>query len=192
MNSTLDHEELARFFTERRADLVRFASLQLRDPALAEDVVQETFLAAERNAAGFDGRSSLKTWIFVILKNKVLDAMRRRQREVPASQIDGQADGAESAETLFNQRGFWATEHRPHRWADPDDSLEEQEFWRVFELCIDGLPTRPAQVFSMRELLGLATKDICRELSISTSNCWVLLHRARLSLRACLEASWFT
>lgn len=184
-------EELQSYYSERRTDLLRFAELQLRDAAMAEDVVQETLLAAERGVKNFKGRSSIKTWLYSILKRKIIDALRSRRRETPISQIGNAAEDDEGFDSLFDQRGFWSTEHKPHRWSDPDESLEQQQFWKIFELCLDGLPERTAQVFSMRELLGLETNEICKELSISTSNCWVILHRARTGLRECLEENWF-
>lgn len=184
-------DELKGYSMERRRDLVRFAALQLRDWEMAEDVVQEALLAAERNIGQFEGDASLKTWLFSILRNKIVDVLRSRRRETPISQM-GRLEGDEGrANDLFDQRGFWATEHKPHRWANPDESLEQQEFWRIFELCLEGLPERTAQVFAMRELLGLETEEICKELSISASNCWVILHRARAGLRECLEERWF-
>jgi RNA polymerase sigma-70 factor, ECF subfamily len=182
-------DDLRHYSGEQRPDLIRFAALQLRDPALAEDVVQETLVAAEQGFEQFAGRSSIKTWVFSILKRKIVDALRTRLREVPVSQMGNSDDGG--LDELFDQRGFWATEHRPHRWTDPEESLEQQQFWQIFELCLDGLPERTARVFSMRELLGLETDEICKELSISTSNCWVILHRARMGLRLCLEERWF-
>lgn len=185
-------EELYNLFGERRSDLVRFAPLQLRDPSLAEDVVQEALLAAEQGIGDFAGRSSVKTWVYSILKRKIIDALRTRHRETPISQLGNSAEDGEELDDLFDQRGFWATEHRPHRWSDPEDALEQQQFWQVFELCLDVLPERTARVFSMRELLGLDTEEICQALSISTSNCWVILHRARMGLRLCLEERWFT
>lgn len=185
-------EQIQGFFGEHRSDLVRFATLQLRDPAMAEDVVQETLIAVLQGHTEFANRSSLKTWVFSILKRKVIDALRVRQREVPISQLGAGDEETEGHDALFDRRGFWANEHRPHRWADPDDSFEQQQFWRVFELCLDHLPERTSRVFMMREFLELETDDICRELSITTSNCWVILHRARMSLRLCLEDSWFT
>ncbi len=185
-------DELYNLFGERRSDLVRFATLQLRDPSLAEDVVQEALLAAEQGIGDFAGRSSVKTWVYSILKRKIIDALRTRHRETPISQLGNSAEDGEELDDLFDQRGFWATEHRPHRWSDPEDALEQQQFWRVFELCLDVLPERTARVFSMRELLGLDTEEICQALSISTSNCWVILHRARMGLRLCLEERWFT
>lgn len=185
-------DRLQGFFGEHRADLVRFATLQLRDPAMAEDAVQETLIAVLQGHAEFANRSTVKTWVFSILKRKIIDALRVRQREVPISQLGDSDEEREGFDTLFDQRGHWATQHRPHRWADPDDSLEQQQFWRVFELCLDHLPERTSRVFMMREFLELDTDEICQELAITTSNCWVILHRARMSLRLCLEETWFT
>ena len=184
-------DELEVFFGERRDDLVRFAVLQLRDESTAEDVVQEALIAAMQGIEKFQGRSSLKTWVFSILKRKIIDAMRSKRREISVSQIKSGEDEEHDFSELFDRKGHWATEHKPHRWTEPEDTLEQKQFWTVFELCIDHLPTRTAQVFSMRELLGLDTDEICKELSISTSNCWVILHRARLGLRNCLEQEWF-
>jgi len=185
-------DELHGFFGEQRPDLVRFAALQLRDPSLAEDVVQETLMAALQGIKQFEGRASLKTWVFSILKRKIIDALRAGRREVTASQLTSGNEDERDFDELFNERGFWATEHKPHRWTEPEDSLEQKQFWHIFELCLDHLPTRMAQVFSMRELLGLETEEICKELAITTSNCWVILHRARMGLRLCLEEEWFT
>jgi RNA polymerase sigma-70 factor (ECF subfamily) len=186
-----DNDELQAFFAERRSDLVRFAALQLRDQHLAEDAVQETLMAAMQAIDRFEGRSSLKTWVFSILKRKIIDVLRSTRREVSTSQMSSNSDEERDFDELFNERGFWATEHKPHRWTEPEDSLEQQQFWSIFELCLDHLPTRTAQVFSMRELLGLDTDEICKELAISTSNCWVILHRARMGLRLCLDEQWF-
>ncbi len=185
-----DSENLETFFQERREDLVRFAQIQLRDQSLAEDTVQETLMAALQAIDQFQGRSSLKTWVFSILKRKIIDVMRSRRRETTVAQMSSGDDDWDYDE-LFNRRGFWATEHKPHRWTEPEDSLEQQQFWRIFELCLDHLPERTAQVFSMRELLGLDTDEICKELEITSSNCWVILHRARMGLRVCLEEQWF-
>lgn len=184
-------EQIQGFFGEHRSDLVRFASIQLRDPAMADDVVQETLIAVLKGHREFANRSSVKTWVFSILKRKIIDALRVRQREVPISQLGGNDEEHDGFDALFDQRGFWATQHRPHRWADPDDSLEQQQFWRVFELCLDHLPERTSRVFMMREFLELDTEEICQELAISPSNCWVILHRARMGLRLCLEETWF-
>jgi RNA polymerase sigma-70 factor (ECF subfamily) len=182
-------DDIAAFFAAGRGDLVRFAALQLRDHSLAEDVVQETMIAAMQKADQFAARSSIKSWVFAILKRKIIDALRARGREPPPEEPTAERDGR--LDEQFNARGHWAAGHRPQRWYDPEDSLEQQQFWRIFELCLDGLPERTAQVFAMRELLGLETDEICGALAISASNCWVILHRARMGLRLCLEQRWF-
>ena len=92
---------------------------------------------------------------------------------------------------LFDRRGHWQPEAKPGRWADPEASFEQQQFWKVFEACLDHLPEKTARVFMMREILGLETDEICKETGISSSNCWVVLHRARSGLRICLETEWF-
>lgn len=175
-----------------RGDLLRFARLQLRDTASAEDAVQETLIAALAGAGKFESRASLKTWVFSILRNKVVDLIRIRSREVAASSLadDDEGDEALSAE-LFDRSGHWQKEAQPGRWHDPEASFEQQQFWTIFEACLDHLPEKTARVFMMREVLGLDTDEICQETGISASNCWVVLHRARLALRVCLEQKWF-
>jgi RNA polymerase sigma-70 factor, ECF subfamily len=187
--ATADDVEV--FIRERRRDLVRFAALQLRDQALAEDVVQDTSIAALQGAGQFSGRSSIRTWVYSILKRKIIDAFHARSREITVSELTTGDDDQDVAESLFNQRGFWATEHRPHRWTEPEDTLEQQQFWTVFEVCLDQLPAKLSRVFMMREMLEMDTDTICKELGITTSNCWVILHRARMGLRLCLDERWF-
>jgi RNA polymerase sigma-70 factor (ECF subfamily) len=175
-----------------RPDLLRFARLQLRDAGAAEDAVQETLLAALTGSHRFESRSSYKTWLISILRNKIIDIIRSQGREVTASSLaDDEADDDSLADSLFDRRGHWKDAARPGRWADPEASFEQQQFWRVFEACLDHLPEKTARVFMMREFLGFETDEICKETGISSSNCWVVLHRARAGLRACLEDSWF-
>jgi RNA polymerase sigma-70 factor (ECF subfamily) len=175
-----------------RPDLLRFARLQLRDAGAAEDAVQETLLAALQGSHGFESRSSYKTWLIAILRNKIIDIIRAQSREVSASSLaDDDAGDDLLSESLFDQRGHWQPEAQPGRWGDPQASFEQQQFWRVFEACLDHLPEKTARVFMMREILGLETEEICKETGISSSNCWVVLHRARSGLRICLETEWF-
>lgn len=172
---------------ELRPQMLRFARLQLRSDAAAEDAVQEALLAAMVGADGFAGAAALKTWVFSILRNKIVDDIRRRAREPemrPAQDEEG-----DEIDEMFLADGHWA--EMPSTWADPEASLEQQQFWTIFEACLDGVPAKPGRVFMMREFLGLSTEEICKELAISTSNCWVLLHRARLGLRECLSLRWF-
>jgi RNA polymerase sigma-70 factor (TIGR02943 family) len=175
-----------------RPDLLRFARLQLRDAGAAEDAVQETMLAALQGSHAFESRSSYKTWLIAILRNKIIDIIRGQSREVSATSLaDDDAGDDLLTEALFDQRGHWQPETQPGRWADPEASFEQQQFWKVFEACLDHLPEKTAHVFMMREILGLETDEICKETGISSSNCWVVLHRARLGLRTCLETRWF-
>ncbi|MCF8152020.1 MAG: sigma-70 family RNA polymerase sigma factor [Burkholderiaceae bacterium] len=174
-----------------RPDLLRFARLQLRDAGAAEDAVQETMLAALVGSDRFQSRSSYKTWLISILRNKIIDIIRSQSREISASGLSDDDAGDDLTDALFDRRGHWQETARPGRWADPEASFEQQQFWAVFEACLDLLPERTARVFMMREFLGLETDEICKEASISSSNCWVVLHRARMSLRTCLETKWF-
>lgn len=171
-----------------RPRLLRFARLQLRDEAAAEDAVQEALLAATTHSGRFEGAAAASTWAFAILKNKITDEFRRRSRQ-PVADQELEDALEEQLEGQFDHRGHWA--EPPPAWSDPEASLEQKRFWEVFEACIAGLPQRPARIFGMRELLGMETDEICKELGISSSNCWVLLHRARLGLRDCLSRRWF-
>jgi RNA polymerase sigma-70 factor (ECF subfamily) len=166
-----------------RHDMLRFARLQLRDPHLAEDAVHEAIAAALRSG-GYSGRAQLKTWVFAILRNKIVDVIRERSRH-PSEPYVEEPDPELKAQ--FKSNGHWAREQRPTTWRDPETSLANDQFWAIFEACLDALPENPARVFMMREHLGLEVKEICTELAISENNCWVLMHRARMRLRKCLE-----
>lgn len=174
-----------------RTDMFRFAQLQLRDSETAEDMVQEAIEAALRNAHTFAGNSSLKTWVFSILKNRIIDHLRQAGRTVPMSSlVEEGEDWQERLEAFFNERGGWQHSSRPKAWPDPAQSMQNRQFWVVFEACLDHLPPNTGRVFMMREFLGLEADEICAQLAISTSNCHVILHRARLKLRACLGNGW--
>lgn len=172
-----------------RPYLLRYALLQLRDQDLAEDAVQETLLAALEGNARFSGKSTHKTWLTGILKHKIIDHIRRQSREQPLVAGDSDASEAEAVDALFLENGHWR--QRPSDWGDPDKALENKAFMAVFEQCAKNMPAKTARAFMMREVMELDTTDICKELDVSTTNCWVILHRARLSLRECLEMKWF-
>lgn len=165
-------------------DMLRFARLQLRDEAAAEDAVQEAFASAYEKHDSFAGKSSLRTWVFSILRNKIIDALRaRRGIEIPAADM--------TTDAFFDDEEHWTEEAWPSEWGDPEQSLEAQQFWTVFEACLYRLQEAAARAFMLREMMGFETDEICATLKITTSNCGVLLHRARLALRACLEHKWF-
>ena len=174
-----------------RADMMRFAQMQLRNSEIAEDLVQESIEAALRHSTSFAGQSSLKTWVFAILRNRIIDHLRQAVRTVAMSTLveDGD-DWQERLESFFNERGGWRDGPRPATWPTPEESMETKQFWNIFETCLDHLPTNTGRVFMMREFLGFESNEICSQLGISTSNCHVILHRARLKLRGCMESGW--
>ena len=168
---------------DERPYLLRYASLQLRDRHTAEDCVQEALVAALAGEASFGGRSNLRTWLTVILKHNIVDAIRRGSRETAVAPDEA------GFEALFNERGHWVD--TPPAWDEPDASLEQQQFLAALEACLERLPAKTAQAFMMREHLGYETPDICKELGLTATHCWVLLHRARMALRECLQLNWF-
>lgn len=174
---------------KHRPQLLRFALLHLRDRTAAEDAVQETLLAALQAGGRFDGRSSVRTWLIGILKHKIADHLRSQVRERPLERED-EDRAAEEVEAMFGEDGHYA--ERPSDWHNPDQALQQRRFFDALERCMQALPVNTARAFMMREVLGMETGEICKELGISATNCWVLLHRARMALRACLENSWFS
>lgn len=188
MAATADPAEIER----HRDYLLRYASLQLRDAGAAEDAVQDTLIAALEGRERFAGKSSVKTWLTGILKHKIIDHVRRQSREQPLLAGTGDNDErseAEAIDALFLEDGHWR--QPPSDWGDPDTALQNKAFLEVFEQCAKGMPARIARAFMMREVMDMDTDEICKALEVSTTNCWVMLHRARLSLRECLEIKWF-
>ncbi len=174
-----------------RADMLRFAYLQLRNRETSEDLVQDSIEAALRHSSSFAGQSTLKTWVFAILRNRIIDHLRRASRTVTMSSlVDDSDDWQERLETLFNERGAWRDASRPVAWPNPEESMRTRQFWAVFEACLDHLPANISRVFMMREFLGFDSAEICTQLGITTSNCHVILHRARLKLRGCMDSGW--
>jgi len=182
--------EFGKELERQRGYLLRVARLQLRDAALAEDVVQDTLAAALTAQGGFTGKSTVKTWLTGILKHKIVDAIRRKQRDpISASTLDEEAD-LEDFEGLFKDNGAW--QQPPADWGDPEQALSRRQFFDVMQFCLDKLPPNTARVFMMREVMELSSEEICKELTITANNLWVILYRARMSLRECLEANWFS
>lgn len=182
-------------FTEvesHRGYLLRFATAKLRDAEQAEDVVQEALVSALDGLGGFAGQSSLRTWLTSILKFKIIDFQRRviteRAHFAAAPEEDDSAD-PEWMDRMFDETGHWSP--RLAEWSNPDSALEQKQFFDAFERCMDKLPKAASRVFFKREVMGVDTDEICKEEEITASNCWVMLHRARLALRECLDRNWF-
>ena len=179
--------ELGEIETHRRA-MFKFAMLQLRDETIAEDCVQEALTAALQSAERYAGQSSVRTWLIGILKHKILDHFRKASREQTYTVGDDETS-LDDFDALFLEDGHYADP--PAVWANPEQALSESEFFEVLEACMDRLPKNTARVFKMREVMGLEISEICKELSITANNCWVLVYRARMVLRECLEMRWF-
>ncbi|MEO6927997.1 MAG: sigma-70 family RNA polymerase sigma factor [Casimicrobiaceae bacterium] len=172
-----------------RSYLLRVAQLQLRDRDAAEDAVQETLLAALTAEAGFSGKSTLKTWLTGILKHKIVDTIRRRQREpLLMASLEEETD-LDDFDGLFKRNGAW--DAPPADWGDPVAALDRRQFFDVMDFCLEKLPANSGRVFMMREVMELESDEICKELRITANNLWVILYRARVSLRQCLEQHWF-
>lgn len=168
--------------------LFRFAMLRLRDRSAAEDLVQETFLAALTNRNSFSGGSSEATWLVGILKHKIADHFRRHAREayLPDEGFPGAGE-----DDRFNAAGRWV--QGPADWGgNPADFVRQKDFIEQFKKCLSGLSPRQADVFTLREIEGVEAGEICKILKVTQTNLWVILHRARMLLRRCLETHWFT
>lgn len=171
--------------------LFRYALLRVREPAIAEDLVQETFLAALKAADRFTGKSSERSWLVGILKHKIIDHYRKSSREQPVEFID---DLPKTLEEDFAS-GYWRHDEGrgPKEWAldDPATPFQQKEFWTTLDNCLSHLPAKTAQAFILREVEDVDSEEVCKVLRVSATNLWVMIHRARMQLRKCLELNWF-
>lgn len=184
---------------QHRTYLLRFARLQLRNDAWAEDAVSDTLLAALAKPHAFENKSQLKTWLVGILKHKVIDVLRVQTRESSINfDVEGDGDGSDEVDVLmFRPDGHYVA--MPTSWdaMDPDSNdhperlLHTQQFIQILETCTEKLPAVQGRIFLMREWLELSVDEICKELDVTSTNLYVQLHRARMRLRECLEIKWF-
>ena len=170
--------------------LFRYALRRLHNTAHAEDVVQETLLAAFQARTSYSGRASEKTWLTGILKHKIIDFIRKQVRESTVDDINALSDVAAGSgvDDLFDARGHWI--HPPQDWGNPVKALHNHQFIENFEHCLERLKPAHAQIFALKELVGQSIDEICKELGITATNCSVILYRARMGLRRCLEIRW--
>jgi len=165
--------------------LYRYALSRLRNGEASEEVIQQTFLAALEHRDQFAGKGSERGWLLGILKRKIIDLIRQHNRT--SSLPDD--DGGDPSDACFDRQGNWKTELRS-AIRHPLDSLGREEFWQILRGCLQTLPERQADVFALREMDELGTEEICKDLEITASNLWVLLHRARLRLAICMKSRW--
>jgi RNA polymerase sigma-70 factor (ECF subfamily) len=178
---------------KHRPHLVKFAMAQLRNATYAEDAVQETMVAAIQGAEGFSGQSSVRTWLIGILKHKIIDHFRRQSREAPLPDLADETS-LEDLDARFGPDGHFLENPMlapGANWGNPESSLSQSRFFDVLEACMARLPPNTARIFNMREIMGMETEEICKELGITPTNSWVMLYRARTALRECLQTNWF-
>lgn len=178
---TIAFEQLA----EHRAYLMKVARLELRDEHLAEDCVSDVLTQAYEHREKFRGESSLRTWLTSILRNRIIDLLRKQWREQPLDD----APGENEFDNLFDDSGHYA--EMPGAVRDPAELAQQDGFLAAVQRCVDRLPKRIGQVFVLREVFGSDTKELCKDLGLTSSNVWVQLYRARMMLRTCLEKTGF-
>lgn len=191
-----DHEEIEdqlhnpAFLQDLRQQMIKFAFLQLSSLLQAEDVVQEALTSAFQHLDSFKGRAAFKTWVFAILKNKIIDVIRQKSRLVAMTELFKDEESELSIDALFDASGHWHKYEAPQAWQSPEEMMEQADFWIIFEACLNHLPAKYAQVFMMREVIELSSNEICSKLELSISNFNVLMYRSRTRLRECLENKW--
>lgn len=187
MKKTNMETDPARWLQEYGDVLFGYALKRLHNTTQAEDVVQETLLAALKASASYSGLSSEKTWLVGILKHKITDLIRKQVRESTVDNIHALSDSSveKGIDELFDDRGHWI--RPPQDWGNPEKMLHNQQFMEFFRLCLERLKPMHAQIFSLKELSGQTIEDICNELDVTATNCSVMLYRARMGLRRCLE-----
>lgn len=166
-----------------RTQMLTFAQLQVNQADLAEDLVQEAFLSAFKNLANFKRQSAFKTWIFAILKNKIIDYLRQKGRFVLESELEDE----NTNNSFFDEKGHWKPEYHPSELQGEEETVYSDEFWLIFETCLTCLPAKQAKIFMMREFLELSSEEICQETHLTSSNLHTTLYRARLQLQNCLS-----
>lgn len=166
--------------------MYRYALRRISDTETAQDLVQEALVGAVAAYKSFKRQSSIKTWLIAILKRKIVDYYRKKSRQGNVTDVEMVADAADE---LFDETGHWRT--TPIKWqTNPDDVYEQKEFMDVLYHCLGQLPNRLAEAFMLREFEELETQELCRRMDISESNSWVMLYRARVQLRNCIQVKW--
>lgn len=191
INYTQNHSPEPQKWVTRYADyLYTYAISRINDEEQARDLVQETFLAALERIDKFEGRSSERTWLTAILKNKIVDVYRKKSSGL-AQKTEVLQAGQEQQDFFNADDGHWNTAHKPQKFGiEQDDPLMNKEFAKILQLCMRKLPSLWLSVFTMKHMDDQTTEFICAELKVSSSNFWVIIHRAKLNLRACLQKNW--
>jgi len=179
--------EIAALFEQNADYLYNYAITRVNDQQTAEDLVQDTFISALKNYGSFKARSKASTWLIAILKNKIIDLYRKKVREFHKESLDELSN----LDDFFNEKGHWKSESLPQDWkVDSAKQLEQKEFYETLQKCLARLSEIQRMAFVMKNMDDVASEEICKELEITASNYWVIIHRAKLQLRVCLEKHW--
>jgi RNA polymerase sigma-70 factor (TIGR02943 family) len=165
-------------------ELYNWAFYKTSRAEIAEDLVQETFLAATEKLSSFKEQSSPKTWLFSILNNKIIDFYRKK-----INQDQSLDDKGLSAH--FNEYLDWRVSKKPQSWKENEKHLlDDNEFQETLKKCLDLLPDKWNTCVKLKYLSEKNGEEICQEVGISTTNFWQIVHRAKLKLRDCIETNW--
>ncbi len=179
--------EIAALFEQNADYLYNFAITRVNDGPLAEDLVQDTFISALKNYDTFKSKSKASTWLIAILKNKIIDYYRKKVRELHRESLDELSN----FDDFFNEKGHWKEGSLPQDWnIDSTKNLEQKEFYDILQKCLARLTEIQRIAFVMKHMDDAKTEEICKELEITASNYWVIIHRAKLQLRQCIETHW--
>lgn len=193
----MNAQQLAEYMQTFYPQMLSFAQNQLGDKSVAEDLIQETFISASQHLEGFKNNAALKSWVFAILKHKIIDHIRKHSKTTTFSQLLTEQDDEDNTllETLFDHTGHWYKETTPkafdHSWQNPELQQQQQDFWSILETCLTNLPQEQARAFLMKSYIELDTQEICHHMCITQQKFYVLIHRARLRLQECLNLRWF-
>jgi len=179
---------IAKWVHEYTNELYRYAWSKISDREAAEDLVQNTFLAALHSFSSFEGRSNPKTWLFSILNHKILDYHREKYRR--PVHVELYSGNNPQEDDFFDQSGAWRKEARPTSW-DEKNVLDDHDFNAVLHDCLGRLPSKWFSAIQLKYLEGVDGDQISKELDITPANFWQILHRAKLQLRVCLDTNWF-
>jgi RNA polymerase sigma-70 factor (ECF subfamily) len=187
MGTVLKKHDVTQWIKDHSDQLFAFAMQRVRDRDEAADLVQETFVSAWRHIKLYNGKASPKTWLLTILKNKIIDHYRKT-----ASKQTVSINNLGKEDAFFDETDHWRKGAYPSPWPQTESNVETKEFYTVFEGCKGKLKEVQAVVFTMKYVDGMDSEEICKTLSLTSSNYWVLIHRAKVQLRACLEMNWFS
>ena len=185
--SKSNNDIIAELFINYSDYLYNYAITRVNDIHTAEDLVQETFISALKGYDSFQSKSKESTWLIAILKNKIIDHYRKKSKNYYQQSLDEM----QIMDDFFNSNGSWQTDQRPSRWdMDVDKAIEQREFYEILQQCLIRLNDIQRMVFAMKHLDDEDTDEICKELNITATNYWVIIHRAKLQLRKCMETNW--